>query len=133
MQDSVTGQPGCAYRFIPCGRPNAGHWVRGLSDWAPSAEDALLSAEVNAVIWASIDALPAGVAMVITLRDIEGWSADEVCRMLDISESNQRVRLHRARSRVRADLEHYLADATTARPGGRISRPQRHVCNEMEG
>ena len=43
-----------------------------------------------------------------TLRDIEGWSADEVCAMLQISDANQRVLLHRARSRVRAALEQYL-------------------------
>jgi RNA polymerase sigma-70 factor (ECF subfamily) len=45
---------------------------------------------------------------VITLRDVEGWSAQEVCALLEISESNQRVLLHRARTRVRQALDDYL-------------------------
>jgi RNA polymerase sigma-70 factor (ECF subfamily) len=47
-------------------------------------------------------------ANVIALRDIEGWSAEEVCALLELSEGNQRVLLHRARSKVRAQLERYL-------------------------
>lgn len=97
-----------ADRFFPAGHPDAGHWIRGLADWGPSAEDALMSAEILELIRASIDALPPGVAVVITLRDLEGWSAEEVCDLLGISATNQRVRLHRARSRVRADLEGYV-------------------------
>ena len=46
--------------------------------------------------------------LVITLRDIEGWSSQEVCNFLDITETNQRVLLHRARSKVRKALEEYL-------------------------
>jgi RNA polymerase sigma-70 factor (ECF subfamily) len=59
-------------------------------------------------------ALPANQRLVITLRDIDGLSADEVCSMLTISESNQRVLLHRARSKIRAALEHYLSAAELA-------------------
>ena len=44
----------------------------------------------------------------ITLRDIEGWSSADVCSLLDLTEVNQRVLLHRARSKVRAALETYL-------------------------
>ncbi|MGH2350901.1 MAG: RNA polymerase sigma factor [Chloroflexota bacterium] len=47
----------------------------------------------------------------ISLRDVDGWSASEVCEVLGISESNQRVLLHRARTRVRQALAHYLAAA----------------------
>jgi len=47
---------------------------------------------------------------VITLRDIEGWDSEEICRFLDISEVNQRVLLHRARARVRRALEMYFEE-----------------------
>ena len=57
-----------------------------------------------------IGALPAGQRAVLILRDIEGWPADDVCTTLALSETNQRVLLHRARSRVRRALEHYFAD-----------------------
>jgi len=60
------------------------------------------------VIDGAIDGLPDGQRLVIRLRDVEGWSAEEVCNVLDVSESNQRVLLHRARSKVRAALEDYL-------------------------
>jgi RNA polymerase sigma-70 factor (ECF subfamily) len=57
----------------------------------------------------AIDALPATQAAVIRLRDIDGWTAEEVRNALDISDVNQRVLLHRARSKVRQALEEYLA------------------------
>jgi RNA polymerase sigma-70 factor (ECF subfamily) len=103
--DEPAVEPG---RFFPPGHPDAGHWAAELADWAPSAEDALLGAEVDALIRRTVDALPEGVRLVITLRDLEGWSAEEVCHMLAISDTNQRVRLHRGRSRLRAALESYV-------------------------
>jgi len=99
-------------RFFPSGHPDAGHWTRALASWGSSVEDALLSMEVAALIRQNIDALPEGIRLVITLRDLEGWSADEVCNGLGISDTNQRVRLHRARSRVRDTLERYFAGAS---------------------
>jgi len=98
-------------RFFPPGHPDAGHWASELADWAPSAEDALMSTEIAAVIRAAIDALPEGVRLVVTLRDLEGWSAGEVCNVLGISDTNQRVRLHRARSRIRGALQRYQEEA----------------------
>jgi RNA polymerase sigma-70 factor (ECF subfamily) len=59
----------------------------------------------------AIEQLPPVQRVVITLRDVYGCESGEVCNALDISETNQRVLLHRARSRVRADLESYFADA----------------------
>jgi RNA polymerase sigma-70 factor (ECF subfamily) len=51
---------------------------------------------------------------VIVLRDVEGWPPEEVCEALDLSEGNQRVLLHRARSKVRAELEAYFAEEVAA-------------------
>lgn len=71
-------------------------------------EDHVVTLEVGQQLLAAVDALPPGQRLVITLRDIEGFSAGEVCQLLSISESNQRVLLHRARSRCRAVLEPLL-------------------------
>jgi len=71
----------------------------------------LLAGETREVIERAIEALPPTQRAVISLRDIEGWSADEVCNALTLSETNQRVLLHRARSAVRAALEQYLEES----------------------
>jgi RNA polymerase sigma-70 factor, ECF subfamily len=72
-------------------------------------EERLLAAETLEVIGKAIEALPATQRSVITLRDVEGWTSEEVRNALDITEVNQRVLLHRARSKVRQALEDYLA------------------------
>ena len=86
----------------------AGHWASPPERWTEIPEQRLLSRETFGVIQQAIEALPLVQAKVITLRDVEGWSAEEVCALLDLSEGNQRVLLHRARSKVRAELERYL-------------------------
>ena len=68
----------------------------------------LLSQETLAHVRDAITGLPERQQEVIVLRDVEGWSAEEVCNALSVSEVNQRVLLHRARSKVRAALERYL-------------------------
>ena len=60
------------------------------------------------MIEAAIAALPPVQGQVISLRDIEGWSSEEVCELLELSAANQRVLLHRARSKVRAALERFF-------------------------
>jgi len=74
-------------------------------------EERLLSAETRAVLARAIDALPPMQAEVIRLRDVQGWTAEEVRAALDISEINQRVLLHRARSKVRRSIDAYLKAA----------------------
>ena len=93
-------------------RRPAPRWLARVSAVvARTAEAQLEGAETRAVIAAAIELLPATQRLVISLRDVEGWPAAEVCNVLEISETNQRVLLHRARSRVRAALERYLAEA----------------------
>ena len=79
-----------------------------------SPERSLLTKELRERLETAIDALPSNMRAVLWLRDVEGWSSGEVCNALAIQETNQRVVLHRARSRVRAALQPYLEGARGA-------------------
>src|SRR3954467_6698887 len=93
-------------------RPEGERWAGGWKCFPePLPEERLLERETLALIDSAIAELPDRQHIVITLRDVEGWSAEEVCDALDISEGNQRVLLHRARSKVRGCLETYLDPA----------------------
>jgi RNA polymerase sigma-70 factor (ECF subfamily) len=95
-------------RFFPRDRgPRPFFWVSDPREWP---EDALLAAEVRSVIATAVGQLPDSQRVVITLRDLEGWAPGEVCEALGISDGNQRVLLHRARSRVREALDEYLGN-----------------------
>ena len=97
-------------RFLPANHESdPGHWAIAPRRWE-TPEQGLLSSEIREVILRAIEELPPSQRVVITLRDIEGCPADEVCETLDLTEGNQRVLLHRGRSRVRAELERYFAD-----------------------
>jgi len=98
-------------RFEPPGRRWAGHWASPPRDWGGVPEERLESKEAIAVVRRAIDGLPDAQRAVITLRDVEGWSAAEVGGLLRVTEGNQRVLLHRARSRVRSALERYLEES----------------------
>ena len=84
-----------------------GHWAVLPRAWP---EDKLLAGETLSVIEHAIERLPQTQRTVITLRDVEGWTADEVRNALELSETNQRVLLHRARTKVRNALEQYLSE-----------------------
>jgi RNA polymerase sigma-70 factor, ECF subfamily len=86
-----------------------GHWSAPPQSWAGAPEERLIADETLGVIERAIEELPPLQAAVITMRDVEGFSAEEVRNAFDISETNQRVLLHRARSKVRRALEEYLA------------------------
>jgi RNA polymerase sigma-70 factor (ECF subfamily) len=95
-------------RFRPPGQAFAGHWNGYPGDWSSLPEERLLGRETLDIVKRAIEELPASQRRVITMRDIAGYSAEEVRNALDLSAGNQRVLLHRARSRVRAALERHL-------------------------
>lgn len=94
-------------RFEPELGPK-GVWKAAPASWEDVPEEQFLAQETRSQIEAAVAALPPQQQQVITMRDIEGWSPQEVRNVLDISETNQRVLLHRGRSKVRRALEGYL-------------------------
>ncbi len=92
-----------------------GGWKTFPEDWRGLPEERLLGTETLHLIGRAIDVLPPMQAEVIRLRDVLGWSSDEVCNALDLSETNQRVLLHRARSRIRRELDAYLNERAEER------------------
>lgn len=113
-----TGEPAVdPERFLPPDHELwPGHWASMPAHW-PTPEEGLLAGETREVIAAAIAALPVAQRTVIALRDVEGWSSEEVCEALEISAGNQRILLHRARSRVRNAIEAFFG-AVTAEPMG---------------
>jgi RNA polymerase sigma-70 factor (ECF subfamily) len=88
-----------------------GGWRSFPREW-PSPEQRALGHDVSREVHRALAALPERQRTVVTLRDVHGFDADEVCRLLDLSPANQRVLLHRGRSALRGHLEDYFgADA----------------------
>lgn len=108
-EDEKTKPSMAPERFLDPGEQWAGHWASAPRRFGDLPEEKLLSQAALAVVEREMRALPPNQLAVIALRDVEGWEAGEVCELLDISEANQRVLLHRARSRVRRALETHLA------------------------
>jgi RNA polymerase sigma-70 factor, ECF subfamily len=98
-------------RFLPPDHAQwPGHWATPAQSWEGIPEERLLAQETRACIQDAIDALPPLQREVITLRDVEGCTAEEACHILSVTETHQRVLLHRARSRVRGALERYFEE-----------------------
>lgn len=112
-------------RFFPADHPWAGHWSRPPVGWGGAPEAQLLAGEVGEALRRALAELPSRYRAVIVLRDVEGRTSVETCNILGISATNQRVLLHRARSRMRQALEPYL-DAEGTAPGG-------HHANDLPG
>ena len=87
-----------------------GGWRTFPDDWRGIPEERLVAHETLARIGRAIDALPPLQAEVIRMRDVLGWTSEEVRNALDLSETNQRVLLHRARGRVRREVDAYLME-----------------------
>jgi RNA polymerase sigma-70 factor, ECF subfamily len=98
--------------FDPTSFDTAGRWSTLPFDWRGLPEDRVAGRETLDVIAKTIDGLPPLQAEVIRLRDVLGWSTDEVRNALDITDTNQRVLLHRARAKVRAAVEEHLRSVT---------------------
>ena len=92
-------------RFLGPGEEWAGHWSSMPTEWRGLPDERALASETLAVARAAIDDLPPMQAEVIRLRDVLGWTSEEVRNALDLTETNQRVLLHRARAKVRRALE----------------------------
>jgi RNA polymerase sigma-70 factor (ECF subfamily) len=96
-------------RFLPANHPRwPHHWALEPSPWR-TPEDDLLAGETRRVVFAAIQSLPVTQREVLVLRDLQGLAATDVCNILGLTDTHQRVLLHRARSRVRLALERYLA------------------------
>ena len=96
-------------RFQPEDARYANNWSQPPQPWS---DERLMAAETAAFAKGEIERLPVRQRTVMTLRDVEGLDADEVCVILGISEGNQRVLLHRARSKVRSAMERYIEDGS---------------------
>jgi RNA polymerase sigma-70 factor (ECF subfamily) len=84
---------------------STGQWSAPPEDWTASVDERLVAAELAGHVMDAIELLPDTQKQVVTLRDVDGLSSHEVCDVLSISAANERVLLHRGRSRVRARLE----------------------------
>lgn len=99
-------------RFEPCDHPMVPvHWAVPPTSWGGDPATRITAAETRAALGRALDALPPAQREVVTLRDVHGWTATEVCNALEISETNQRVLLHRARTKLRVALDEIHADA----------------------
>lgn len=98
-------------RFLGADAEWPGHWSRPPESWGDRPEERLLRKEMMDHLTRILESLPAVQRMVITLRDVEGHDAKSVCNVLGVTETNMRVLLHRARSKVRGQLEQYFGNA----------------------
>jgi len=109
LPSEATGSAVDPDRFLPADHQRwPHHWAAAPMPW-PTPEDALIAQETRQIILNAIDRLPPSQREVVILRDIEGLTGAEVCNALQLTDTHQRVLLHRARSRVRHALEQYFA------------------------
>ena len=109
--DEPAVDPSC---FADSGRWSG--WWRSEDSVTQLPERVVLAEESRRMIDSVIATLPPNQRLVITLRDVQGLTAEEACDLLDVSEANQRVLLHRARTKVRAAMEGYVRAQVGAEP-----------------
>lgn len=96
-----------AGRFGP-----SGAWSTPPQEWTEEVEDRIGATALRAQILSALAAMPARQRAVVMLRDVDGLRSDEVCDVLGVTAANERVLLHRGRSRLRAALEDTITGAT---------------------
>jgi RNA polymerase sigma-70 factor (ECF subfamily) len=97
-------------RFSPPGHRWEGHWQAAVRAWPETPEAAVLSGETLRILETCLNKLPEPQRAVLILRDVEGLTGEEICNALGVSDTHQRVLLHRARSRMRILLERTYDD-----------------------
>jgi RNA polymerase sigma-70 factor (ECF subfamily) len=104
IHEADDGEAGVsADRFLADGR-----WSSAPRSWGLPSDERAVSSETLAVVRTAVEGLPSNQRAVVVLRDVEGWSGRDVCALLDVSDANQRVLLHRGRARIRRALEAYF-------------------------
>ena len=97
-------------RFQSTSERYPGGWRQFPADWPASPEGELIAGEVRQLVDDCMAKLPERQRVVMSMRDVDGFDSDEVCRVLGLAAGNQRVLLHRARAAVRRELERYYED-----------------------
>jgi RNA polymerase sigma-70 factor (ECF subfamily) len=85
-----------------------GAWAAPPRHWIEESEDRLLAMGLRTRLEAALRRLPSRQRAIVILRDVDGLTSEEVCRVLDITAGNQRVLLHRARSHLRTAVEEFV-------------------------
>lgn len=97
--------------FLGAREDTGRHWRSSPRRWDGLPEDRAIATEIRAALEASLATLPPAQREVVVLRDVLGASSTEVCNALDLTETNQRVLLHRARARLRTALDDYYTES----------------------
>lgn len=110
VQDEVSGVHPAVDpdRFLGPEAQWPGHWMQPPRPWGDNPEVRLLQADAMAQLRSVLDRLPPAQRSVVTLKDVAGLDPESICNELGITETNMRVLLHRARSRIRGELERYF-------------------------
>jgi RNA polymerase sigma-70 factor (ECF subfamily) len=113
-RDDDDGPSFAPERFQGSSGPYPGHWTAFPTRWTDQPEIRAVGRETLAVVRDALEMLPPNQREVVRLRDIDGWTSTEVCNALELTETNQRVLLHRGRAKLRAALERYFEESMSA-------------------